>query len=174
MGLIAAIITAIICIVVYVRMYKRELPEAAGVKRAIIPVALGVLAVILVSPVTIFISLSTRKLLGASIKEVLPSPILSSLVRAFLLAGFTEELVKFLMFLITIKIVKPRNVYEYGMFCAGIGVGFTVLEDIFYGATNPITWDSPNTARERVLMMPGSISSLPFSCRSCGTPYSTQ
>ena len=43
------------------------------------------------------------------------------------------------MFLITIKIVKPRNVYEYGMFCAGIGFGFTVLEDLFYGATNPIT-----------------------------------
>ena len=139
MGLIVAIITAIICTVVYVRMYKRELPEPAGVKKAAIPVALGVLAVILVAPITIFISLSTRKLLGASIKEVLPSPILSSLVRAFLLAGFTEELVKFLMFLITIKIVKPRNVYEYGMFCAGIGVGFTVLEDIFYGATNPIT-----------------------------------
>ena len=139
MGLIVAIITAIICTVVYVRMNKRELPEAAGVKRAIIPVALGVLAVILVAPVTIFISLSVRKLLGTSVKEFFSSPILSALVRAFLLAGFTEELVKFLMFLITIKIVKPRNVYEYGMFCAGIGVGFTVLEDIFYGATNPIT-----------------------------------
>ena len=107
MGLIAAIITAIICTVVYVRMYKRELPEPAGVKRAAIPVVFGVLAVILVAPVTIIISLSTRKLLGTSIKEFLPSPILSALVQAFLLAGFTEEFVKFLMFLITIKIVKP-------------------------------------------------------------------
>ena len=78
MGLIAAIITAIICTVVYVRMYKRELPEPAGVKRAAIPVVFGVLAVILVAPVTIIISLSTRKLLGTSIKEFLPSPILSA------------------------------------------------------------------------------------------------
>ena len=139
MGLIVAIITAIICTVVYVRMYKRELPEPAGVKKAAIPVALGVLAVILVAPVTILISLSTRRLLGTSIKEAISSPILSALVQAFLLAGFTEEFVKFLMFLITIKIVKPRNVYEYGMFCAGIGCGFTVLEDLFYGATNPVT-----------------------------------
>ena len=69
MGLIVAIITAIICTVVYVRMYKRQLPEPAGVKRAAIPVALGVLAVVLVAPVTIIISLSSRKLLGTSIKE---------------------------------------------------------------------------------------------------------
>ena len=73
MGLIVAIITAIICTVVYVRMYKRELPEPAGVKRAAIPVALGVLAVILVAPVTIFISLSVLFNIYLKIESILIS-----------------------------------------------------------------------------------------------------
>lgn len=35
------------------------------------------------------------------------------------MAGFTEELVKFLVFLLVLKINKPKNVYEHGVLRAG-------------------------------------------------------
>lgn len=137
MGLIAAVIATVLCAVAYVRMYKRELPEPIGKKQAAIPVALGVVSVFLMVPAFIGTGFLTASISG-SLAVLTSSPVLRSLVNAFFMAGFTEELIKLLMFLIVVLVVKPKNVYEYGLLCAGVGFGFTGLEDLIYGMTNPV------------------------------------
>lgn len=139
MGLITAVIATALCAVVYVRMYKREIPEPIGKKQALIPVALGVVAALLMMPVFLGVGLLIAAVVPGGIAEVVPSPFLRSMVSAFLMAGFTEELIKLLMFLIVVRVVKPKNVYEYGLLCAGVGIGFTGLEDIFYGMMSPVS-----------------------------------
>ena len=138
MGLIAAVIATALCAVVYVRMYQRELPEPIGKRQAAIPVGFGVISVLLTLPLLVLIALGVKAVIGGSIADVVPNPVLSSLIRSFFLAGFTEEIIKFGMFLIVIRLVKPKNVYEYGFLCAGVGFGFTGLEDLYYGLQNPV------------------------------------
>ena len=113
LGILVSLIATSLCAVVYVRMYMRDLPTPLEKKKAALPPLLGLFAPL--------------------------SPLLSSLVSAFLSAGFPEELVKFLMLLLAIKLVKPRNVYEYGMLGAGVGFGFTALEEALYGGGNVVT-----------------------------------
>ncbi|MBO5556825.1 MAG: PrsW family intramembrane metalloprotease [Oscillospiraceae bacterium] len=136
MGFIAALISTALCAVVYVRMYKRELPEPMGKRKAAVPVAFGVVSVLLSTALVIAFGFGIRATVG-SVAEAVSNPVLSSLVSSFLLAGFTEELVKFLVFLLTLKICKPKSVYEYGMLCAGVGFGFTGLEAMLYGGQAP-------------------------------------
>ena len=138
MGIIAAIVATIICAVFYVRMCKREIPEPISFKRAAIPVALGVLAVFINMPLSIG-SLAAIAAVFGKLSDVIPSLVLRSLVASFFMAGFTEEFVKMLMFLIVIRVCKPKNVYEYGLLCAGVGFGFTGLEDAVYGIQNPVS-----------------------------------
>lgn len=139
MGLIAAVIATALCAAVYVRMYKRELPEPMGVKRAVLPVAFGVIAIFFTVPMVVLWGLLIQGITGSSIRELVSSLALRSLIASFFLAGFTEELIKFLMFLIVIKVAKPKSVYEYGLLCAGVGLGFTGLEDTLYGMQDPAT-----------------------------------
>ena len=137
MGLLVAIIASVLCAVVYVRMYRREVPEPIGKKKAALPAVLGFVAPTFSTLLVVLFGLIVLRITGGqSLTEVISSPILSSLVRSFLLAGFTEEFIKFLLFLLTVKIVKPKNVYECGLLCAGIGFGFTALEDVLYGGGN--------------------------------------
>ena len=138
MGLIAALIATALCAVVYVRMYRRELPEPMGKKKAAVPVGFGFLAIVLTLPAVVLMGLGIQASVG-SVAEFVSSPVLRSLVGSFLMAGFTEELIKFLMFLIVVKIVKPKNVYEYGMLCAGVGFGFTALEELLYAGNGLVT-----------------------------------
>ena len=139
MGILVALIATALCAVVYVRMVKREIPEPIGKMQAAVPIGFGLLAVVLVVPMLALIGLLIKPLLSV-IQGGAVSPVISSLIRSFFLAGFTEEFLKFLMFLIVLRIVKPKNVYEYGFLCAGIGVGFTFLEDIVYGAGTAAVW----------------------------------
>ena len=122
MGIIAAIVATIICAVFYVRMCKREIPEPISFKRAAIPVALGVLAVFINMPLSIG-SLAAIAAVFGKLSDVIPSLVLRSLVASFFMAGFTEEFVKMLMFLIVIRVCKPKNVYE----------------DAVYGIQNPVS-----------------------------------
>ena len=139
MGIIAALISTVICTVLYIRMYKREVPEPIGKLKAAFPVLLGVIAVIISTVMVMLIGLLLIKIRGV-FSSVTDTPlVIQSLVRSFFLAGFTEELAKLLMFLLVIRVCKPRNVYEYGMLCAGIGFGFTALEDVIYGGVNPVS-----------------------------------
>ena len=137
MGLLVALVAVVPCAIIYVRMYRREAPEPIGKRKALLPVVLGLIApffsTLLVGLIGFFILQIAG---GRTLPELIPSRVLSSLAGSFLLAGFTEELIKFLLFLLTVKLVKPKNVYEYGLLCAGIGFGFTVLEDALYGGGN--------------------------------------
>lgn len=75
--------------------------------------------------------------LGSSHKLV-SNIFLGSLLSSFLKAGFAEEITKFAILLIVVRIVKPKNVYEYGLLGAGVGFGFTGVEELLYGGSNPV------------------------------------
>ena len=140
MGILAALISAALCALLYVRMIKREKPEPMPKKRASTPVMAGLFAPILVTVLTIGIALAVRAMTGGrSLSDIIQNLVLSSLVGSFLRAGFTEELVKFLLFLVIVKRLRPENVYEYAVLAAGIGFGFTVLEESAYGGGEVVT-----------------------------------
>ncbi len=139
LGILVSLIATSLCAVVYVRMYMRDLPTPLEKKKAALPPLLGLFAPLPSTLLVVLTGLVVTKTLGRPIMEAISSPLLSSLVSAFLSAGFPEELVKFLMLLLAIKLVKPRNVYEYGMLGAGVGFGFTALEEALYGGGNVVT-----------------------------------
>ena len=139
MGLLVALIATALCAVVYIRIYKREVPEPIEVKKAVVPAALGLFAPFLSTAMLAGIGLLIAATPGGSIQDRISSPILGALVGSFLLAGFTEEFIKFLVFLLAVKIVKPKKVYEYALLCAGVGFGFTALEEALYGGSGVAT-----------------------------------
>ena len=142
MGLLFGILEGILCGILYFRMCKREVPETLG-KKAAIPAVLGLVAPLIYMLAFLGLGYLTMRLFGgegaAASSNSSPSHLLSSLLSAFIIAGFPEELIKFLFILLSIKIVKPKNLYEYGLIAAGVGFGFTFLEEISYGGGNLIT-----------------------------------
>lgn len=137
MGLLVSIISSVLCAVLYVRMVKREIPEPMTKKQTTPPVVLGLFAPILATVLVLGLGLAVSALTdgkGLGIQNL----VLSSLVGSALRAGLTEELVKFLLFLVIVKRLRPKNVYEYAVMVAGIGFGFTVLEEIIYGGDNVV------------------------------------
>jgi RsiW-degrading membrane proteinase PrsW (M82 family) len=139
MDIIVSLISTVLCAVVYIRMVRRETPEAMPKKKAVIPVVAGLLAPFLATVVTLGIGLAIRGITGGrSLSEAIGNMALASLTGSFLAAGMTEELVKFLLFWLITRRLKPKNVYEYAVLMAGIGFGFTVLEEIGYGSVSPL------------------------------------
>ena len=141
MGLILGILDGVLCVILYARMCRREIPKPMG-KKVAIPMALGLLAPILSTALLIvlgFILMQVNGGQGQSLQDVVPTYTLKSLVAAFLSASFPEELIKFLFILLSVKLVKPKNIYEYGLLGSGVGTGFTFLEQMAYGGQSPIT-----------------------------------
>ena len=64
-----------------------------------------------------------------------------SVIAAFISAGLPEEITKFLMILLTLRIFRGRvrNVYEYILAGAAVGFGFTLLEEFLYGSSAGIS-----------------------------------
>ena len=139
MGIIVSLISSILCGVIYFRMIKRDLPNPLEKSKTVVPVVLGLFAPILSTVLVIVFSLGIPKILDGPISEFVDSLILRSLISSFILAGFTEELVKFMVFLLVLAIVKPKKVYQYAMLCAGVGFGFTILEAALYGGNSAFT-----------------------------------
>jgi len=105
-------------------------------KKAVLPVVLGVIAPILSTIVVLLFGLAAMQMNSGSLQGL---PIaLRSFIGSFILAGFTEEFIKFLLLLLAVRIIKPKNVYEFGIIGAGIGFGFTGLEDALYGNGNAV------------------------------------
>ncbi|MDO4404933.1 MAG: PrsW family glutamic-type intramembrane protease [Atopobiaceae bacterium] len=122
-----------LCTFFFVRAYRREVPEPMKPWwRIVIPVALGLVAPWLSTGLAILFSGGVKKLLGVSILQLTPNVYANSLLGAFLLAGFTEEFVKFIFILIAIKIVKPAKVYEYVLIGMAVGLGFCIMEEYLY------------------------------------------
>lgn len=140
MGLILGLLDGLLCVILYVRMCRREVPEPMG-KKAAIPVALGLVPPILSTLMLVCFGLIAALVTGTQGQLQINLPLgytLRSLLAAFIGASFPEELTKFLFILLSVKLVKPRNIYEYGLLGAGIGTGFTFLEQMLYGSGNPV------------------------------------
>ena len=118
-------------------MLRREEPATLG-KKSIVPVALGFIAPIIMFILMIATKLIIVKIAGGQVSIRIQSPILRSLAKAFIGAGFTEELIKLLFALLAVAIIKPKNVYSYALMFIGVGFGFTALEEILYGVDNDL------------------------------------
>lgn len=131
MELIQMVISLIVIGVLYARMIGRETPQPIGKAQAIVPVVLGLITVPLSFVITMGIA---TFMVGAGFTvSSISNTVLRALAGAFFAAGFTEELAKLLLLLVAVAIFKPKNVYEYIIAGAGIGFGFTLLEEFFYG-----------------------------------------
>ena len=131
MQLIQLGLALVIIGVLYARMISRETPQPIGKVQAIVPVALGLLSVPLSFAFVMGFALAMTSA-GLTVGGI-NVPVLRSLAQAFFAAGFPEELAKLLMLLVSVVIFKPKNVYEYVIAGAGVGFGFTLLEEFFYG-----------------------------------------
>ena len=129
-GYISSFVSFVLCTFVYIRMVRREEPATLG-KKSIIPVVFGLIAPFIV---LLFAILFKILLKGATVS----SPVLKSVLNAFIGAGFTEEFVKLLFALLAVAIVKPKTVYSYALMFIGVGFGFTLLEEIVYGGGNSL------------------------------------
>jgi len=129
-GYISSFVSFVLCTFVYIRMVKRENPPTLG-KKSIIPVAVGLVSPVLALFLVLFLSVVLKEITVAN-------PVLKSLLKAFIGAGFTEEFVKFLLSLLVVVIVKPKTVYSYALMFIGVGFGFTLLEEIVYGGGNAL------------------------------------
>lgn len=141
MGLLLGLLDGALCVILYVRMCKREVPEPMG-KKAAIPVALGLFAPLLSTALLVGIGLLALQIMGGdgqSLASFVPTYTLKSFVGAFLGAAFPEEFIKFFFVLLAIKLVKPKSIYECGLLGAGVGTGFTFLEQMLYGGTDPVS-----------------------------------
>lgn len=138
MGLIVGILEGILCIILYVRMCKREVPEPMG-KKAAIPVVLGFFAPFLSTLLLAAYGLAINQAMGGqgqSLVSMIPTYTLKSLFAGFMGAAFPEEFIKLLLLLLSMRIIRPKNVYECGLLGAGVGTGFTFLEEMLYGGQN--------------------------------------
>ena len=130
--LLQFVLTIIILTIIYVRMIKREVPSI-GKAQALVPVFFGILSLIISVALSIGISYLLIKL-GYN-KNNIDNVALKSIIGAFVAAGLPEEIGKFLFIILSIKIFKPKNVYEYLLIGFGVGMGFTLFEETLYGVS---------------------------------------
>ena len=136
MDLVVSLAAFLLCSIFYVRMVRRELPEPMAKRKALLPVLFGLAAPLFSTALVIGLGVLVKITIGRPVSEMVSSLVLRSVISAFLSAGFPEELVKLLLALLAVKIVKPRSVYAYALLFAGVGFGFTALEEILYGGGN--------------------------------------
>lgn len=132
MAILSAGLTILILGFLYWRMIKRESTERIGAFQALVPIALGILSMFIGVLATVLLA---RSLGGMSNMMAGNSGFSGSLIHSFLMAGGTEEVAKLLMILLALVILKSRvkNVYEYVLIGAGVGFGFALAEEFYYG-----------------------------------------
>lgn len=136
-GYISCFIAFILCAVVYIKMVRREVSGTLGLK-SIIPVVLGVISPFLTLFFLIGLKIMLGKVFGEPFVISVPNLVLKSLLKAFIGAGFTEEFIKLLLALLSVAVIRPRNVYAYALTFIGVGFGFTALEEVVYGGGNDL------------------------------------
>lgn len=134
MGLIAMLLSLIVLTILYRRMIARDVPEPIGRKQAVVPVLLGFVSLPLSFIFTLLCVGSLLQTVGYTPADY--SLLAQSALTAFLFAGLTEELAKFLMIMAAFRIFRNtvRNVYEYMLIGAAVGFGFTLPEEALYGS----------------------------------------
>lgn len=139
MTVISVIMTIIILGILYWRMVRREIPEPVGWQQALIPVAIGMVSF----PITIPFSMGYMKSLSNDPDALKLSELnfFQALWRDLILAGGLEEIAKLLMILVILFIFrkKVKNVYEFILIGACVGIGFTIAEEYYYGSDEGAT-----------------------------------
>ena len=139
MTIISVIMTIIILGILYWRMVKREIPEPVGWQQALIPIAIGMVSF----PITIPFSMGHMKSLANDPNALKLSELnfFKALWRDLILAGGLEEIAKLLMILVVLFIFrnKVKNVYEFILIGACVGIGFAIAEEYFYGSGEEAT-----------------------------------
>ena len=139
MTVISVIMTIIILGILYWRMVRREIPEPVGWQQALIPVAIGMVSF----PITVPFSMGYMKSLSNDPDALKLSELnfFQALWRDLILAGGLEEIAKLLMILVILFIFrnKVKNVYEFILIGACVGIGFTIAEEYYYGSDEGAT-----------------------------------
>ena len=139
MTIISVIMTVIILGILYWRMVKREIPEPIGWQQALIPIAIGMVSF----PITVPFSMGLMKAMGKDPNALKLTELnfFQALWRDLILAGGLEEIAKLLMILVVLFIFrnKVKNVYEFILIGACVGIGFTIAEEYFYGSDEDAT-----------------------------------
>ena len=134
MSILSTVITVLFLGFLYWRMVKREIPQPVGWLQALLPIAIGLLS----HPLTIPFSMSYLKALAADPNAVKLSEmnLIQSLERSLILAGGLEEIAKLILIIVILLIFrkKVKNVYEYILIGACVGIGFSLIEEFTYGA----------------------------------------
>ena len=131
---IAGLITTGILGVLYMRMIKREKSGQIGIPQALFPIILGIVSEIVSSRLVIFVMISLGQEGSAKYNEL---PIVArQFLSPFLFAAFPEEFFKLIMVIITLCVFrkKVKNVYEYILIGAAVGIGFSIAEDYSYAS----------------------------------------
>ena len=132
MAILQAIVSAVILGVLYYRMIIREKPTPISWLQALTPIGFGMASTMLSFYVLIGLSVLLNAL-NLTLDDV--HPFVRSMYLGFLMAGGPEEITKFVFILITVFLFrkKIRNVYEYILIGAAVGIGFTLPEEFGYG-----------------------------------------
>ena len=134
MAIVSLVITFAFLGFLYWRMVKREIPQPVGWLQALLPIAIGLLS----HPLTLPFSMSYLKALSADPNAVKLSEmnLIQSLERSLIVAGGLEEIAKLLLIIVILLIFrkKVKNVYEYILIGACVGIGFSLIEEFTYGA----------------------------------------
>ena len=133
MEIVQLIIASIILGILYKKMLNWGTSEKIARKQAFILIIFGVIATFLTLFFALGIGYSISKM-GYTLADI-QNLTIRAFASAFLLAGLTEEVSKLLMILLAIKLFHPQNVYEYSLIGAGIGMGFTLHEELLYGGS---------------------------------------
>ena len=134
MAIIQLILAAIILVAIYKKMLKWGNADGLSKKQKYVPIGLGILSVIISFLFVAGIALFSVKVLGFHLDEI-ENQSLRAAVKAFTMAGLTEEIAKLLMIILSIKLFSPKRVYEYILIGAAVGIGFTIHEELLYGGS---------------------------------------
>jgi RsiW-degrading membrane proteinase PrsW (M82 family) len=113
-------------------MIKRETPSPISWLQALLPMGLGMASL----SVSFYVLVGLAAFIGwLGFKAGDVSAFVRSMYLAFMMAGGPEELTKFAAMAISIFLFrkKIRNVYEYILIGAAVGIGFTLPEEFGYG-----------------------------------------
>ena len=136
MTYLASIGTIIILGFLYWRMVKREIPQPVGWLQALLPIAIGMLSY----PLTVPFSMGYLKALANNPNSLKLSEMnfIQALGRDLILAGGLEEIAKLVIIVVILLIFrkKVKNVYEYILIGACVGIGFALIEEFTYGAAD--------------------------------------
>lgn len=131
---IAGLITTGILGVLYMRMIKREKSGQIGIPQALFPIILGIVSEIVSSRLVMFVMISLGQEGSAKFNEL--PVVVRQFLSPFLFAAFPEEFFKLIMVIITLCVFrnKVKNVYEYILIGAAVGIGFSIAEDYSYAS----------------------------------------